>query len=59
MPEKGTPPAKTRAAKIKTPKIKTKEKQARLADALRENLRRRKTRKHGKNDGADKRTKTR
>ncbi|MBL6934565.1 MAG: hypothetical protein ISR48_04060 [Alphaproteobacteria bacterium] len=57
MPEKATPRAKTKAAKAKA--AKTREKQARLAGVLRENLRRRKTRKHGKNNGADKRTKAR
>ncbi len=41
MPEKGTRPAKT-------PPAKTKEKQARLANALRKNLHRRKARGHDK-----------
>ena len=47
MPEKGKFPAK----------IKTTEKQARLANALRENLRRRKARERGKSGDAGKKTK--
>lgn len=48
MPEKGIPPAKTNAAKIKIAETKAKDKQARLAGALRENLRRRKAQERGK-----------
>ncbi|MDP6660392.1 MAG: hypothetical protein QGF30_02510 [Alphaproteobacteria bacterium] len=47
MPEKGKLPTK----------IKTTEKQVRLANALRENLRRRKARERGKSGDAGKKTK--
>ena len=59
MQEKDTPPVKVRAAKIKNANIKAEEKQARLANALRENLRRRKDRKRGNKDGAKEKTKAR
>jgi hypothetical protein len=59
MPEKDTSPTKVKAAKINNANTKADEKQARLANALRENLRRRKDRKRGKNDGAEKKIKAR
>ena len=59
MPEKDTSPAKVKAAKIKNANTKADEKQARLANALHENLYRRKDRKRGKNDGEEEKIKAR
>jgi len=59
MPEKDISPAKVKAAKIKNANTKADEKQARLANALRENLHRRKDRKRSKNDDAEEKIKAR